>query len=66
MRPIAQEMSALEEIICYRPQEARAICAMQGHMGKQQDWARGGGNEGKLWARAFPVVSGGGRLGKAG
>jgi len=31
--------------------------AMEGHLGKHQDWSGERGSEGKMWARPFIVVS---------
>lgn len=50
------QMIAIGKMVCdSKSKETRIPCFMQGHTGKHQGWSAGAG--GKLWARAFIVVS---------
>ena len=56
VRPIEQEMIAIEMIVCYSSRDEGTHHSMQGHTGKHQGQSGGRGSVGRLWARALTVV----------
>lgn len=57
VRPTDQETRAIEKTVCYNSQEEEACYTTQGHEGKHQDWSGRRRSEGKMWLRAFILVS---------